>query len=98
WLERNADTIDRVMVTKRVKASMAKRIVLQSNRPICLVCRNPIKGGQKGQHFFCRTNESCKKASNVYRYHRTKNKSHNESVKKAIEAAYIIKITGGINE
>jgi hypothetical protein len=97
WLERNADNIERVMVTNGVKASKAKRIVLASNRPICLSCREPIKGGQIGKHFFCRTNKICRKASTTYRYHRTKNKSHDEAIKKAIEAAYIIKLTGGIN-
>src|SRR6266403_2302825 len=51
WLERNADNIERIMVTNGVKASIAKRIVLANNRPVCLVCRNPIKGGQVGKHF-----------------------------------------------
>lgn len=97
WLERNADTIERVMATNRVKASKAKRLVLQSNRPICLICKNPIKGGQLGKHFFCRTTALCRRGSNVYRYHRTKNRPHEEAVKKAIEAAYILKLTGGIN-
>jgi hypothetical protein len=97
WLNKNANKIERIMVQENISAWKARWVVVESNRPFCLSCGNRIKGGQLGRHFFCRTNRVCKKASNVYQYHREKNKSHEDAVKKAIEAAYIIKLTGGIN-
>src|SRR5215467_7640516 len=95
WLQRNADAIERTMSVNGVSASRAKRMVLASNRPICHSCQQPIKGGTFGKHFFCRTTQKCKKASNIYRYNRSKNKSHTESMRKALDAVVIMELLNG---
>lgn len=72
WLERNADKIEAVMVSLQVSAGKAKKIVRSENRPICLCCGNPIKGGQSGKNYFCRKTKACRKGHNSYHYYRTR--------------------------
>ena len=88
WLETNADAIDRTMAEYCVSAAQAKRIVLQQNRPICLSCHNPIKGGTKGRHIFCTKTAECRKAQNAYRYYYNyKRLPQDEAIQKALYAA-----------
>lgn len=97
WLERNADAIESVMAIQCVTASAAKRIVRESNRPICNSCGNPIKGGQKDKHYFCRKNPECVKAHTAYSYH-IRNKPHDEALQLAITASLIYKLTANITK
>ena len=95
WLLPNADAIEVVMATEIVSARVAKRIVQASNRPICNSCRQPIKGGQKGRHFFCTKNPECIKAHYAYAYH-IRIKPHNEALSLAVTASVIYKLTANI--
>lgn len=95
WLERNADEIERVMATNLVSVRAAKRIVRASNRPICNSCGDPIRGGTKGRHFFCKTKPECVRAHNVYSYH-IRHKPHSEALELAVTASVIHKLTANI--
>lgn len=75
-----------------ITSGKARKIVKANNRAICLSCAKPIKGGTSGKHFFCRTTLMCKKAGNIYRYNRSKNRSHDESIKKAMDAIVIMRL------
>lgn len=98
WLEQNADAIDRTMANYCVSAAQAKKIVLAENRPVCLCCNNPIKGGTKNRHFFCTKTAKCRKAQNAYRYYRyTKNLPQQEAVKKALYNAAVFTLIDGIS-
>lgn len=85
WLERNADEIERVMAIAGVSSGKAKQLVRSSNRPKCLCCGNPIKGGQKGKNFFCRKTKACRTGHNSYHYHRTK--GDKDALQRAVIAA-----------
>lgn len=88
WLEKNADAIERVMVQYCVSSAQAKKIVLEQNRPLCLCCLNPIKGGTKGRHFFCTKTAKCRKAQNAYRYYKfRKGWSHEDALERALYVA-----------
>ncbi len=98
WLTQNADAIERVMASGAggavINASKAKKLVRDMNRPICLSCDQPIKGGQRDRHFFCTKTPHCIKAHNAYHYHRrVQNRSHVESLQRAITASQILKLT-----
>lgn len=95
WLERNADEIERVMATQVVTVRVAKRVVQQQNRPICNSCQQPIKGGQKGRHYFCRVKPECIRGSNVYERN-LKTKPQAEALELAITASLIFKLTASI--
>lgn len=97
WLERNADAIETVMATQMVSAGVAKKIVEKSNRPICQSCGMPIKGGQKGRHFFCKKNPECIKGHTSYEYH-LRNKPQAVALELAITASRIFKLTANISQ
>lgn len=67
WLEKNSDAVEIVMIERQLTFFQAKDVVKALNRPICRVCENPIKGGQKGIHFFCTKTPACRRAHNAYR-------------------------------
>lgn len=92
WLGRNADSIELVMAVKVISYRAAERVVLIKNRPICQSCGKPIKGGQKGRHFFCTKNPECVKGHNTYEYH-LRTKPQSEALTLAITAARIFKLT-----
>jgi ribosomal protein L34E len=93
-METNADEIERYMVVFCVTATIAKRQVRDNNRPLCHSCGNPIKGGTKGRHFFCKKTAHCVKAHNSYNFHRRiQNRSHEESIQRAVVASQILKLT-----
>lgn len=95
WLERNANAIEEIIAIQYTSVRVAKKVVSNSNRPICLSCGQPIKGGQKGRHYFCRKRPECIKAHNAYSYH-TRNKPHEEAIALAITASLIYKLTTNI--
>lgn len=95
WLERNADEIERIMAVDMVTIRVAIRRVRVVNRPICHSCGNPIKGGTKGRHYFCKKHPECVKAHIAYSYH-IRNKPHNEALQIAVTASVIYKLTANI--
>lgn len=103
WLEANADQIDRVMVTQQVTASIAKKIVIADNRPICVSCGNPIKGGSKAssnkpQSLFCTKTAKCRKAQNAYRYYYNfKRLTHEEALQRALVSATTFSLIEGLS-
>lgn len=96
WLERNADSIELIMVVQDVTVRTAKRLVAAQNRPICQSCHEPIKGGQKGRHFFCKRNPECAKGHRVYEYH-LRTKPQSEALALAVTASMIYKLTANIS-
>lgn len=98
WLENNADAIEIVMATEIVTVAKAKETVRANNRPICLSCKKPIKGGTNGKSFFCTTTTACKVAHERYVRHHYNGLSHEESVIRALTAALVIKLKTGKNK
>lgn len=96
WLQRNANAIELVMVVQVVSVRVAKKVVLEQNRPICQSCGNKIKGGQKDRHFFCTKNPECRKGHTVYEYN-LRNKPQREALELAITASRIYKLTSLIS-
>lgn len=95
WLERNADAIERVMAVQGVHVRIAIKIVRASNRPTCQSCGQPIIGGQRGRHSFCKKNPECIKGHNVFEYH-LRSKPREEALNLAITASRIFKLTAAI--
>jgi len=94
WLDCNADQIERLMATDGIKASKAKRLVIEQNRPKCLSCGEPIHRGMKDRDLFCNTKPECRRAGNAYDYHKNRQRRpHNESVQRALVAAEIVRLT-----
>lgn len=87
WLERNANKIERIMVSLGLSAGKAKKVVRSSNRPICACCGNPIKGGQSGKNNFCKKTRACRTGHNSYHYYRSRGYDHITSLNRAIVAA-----------
>jgi hypothetical protein len=85
WLERNANKIEQIMATFELSAGKAKRAVRANNRPICLCCGNPIKGGQRGKHYFCRKTKACRTGHNSYHYYKTR--GYKDALERAMVAA-----------
>lgn len=88
WLLRNADKIEEIMASEGITARSARKICEELNRPICLSCKQPIKGGQRfGTPLFCTKTEACVKARNAYHWHRyVQRKPKEESVTRALTA------------
>jgi len=98
WLERNADEIERVMCSVGISAGRAKLIVRAENRPKCLCCRRPIKGGERGKNYFCRKTPACKTGHNSYHYHRTtRRRSRDEALRLALIAAVEAKLVASVS-
>lgn len=95
WLERNANGIELIMAVEMVSVRIAKHKVSAQNRPLCQSCHKPIKGGQKGRHFFCTKNPECVKGHTTYEYH-SRNKPQREALELAITASLIYKLTANI--
>jgi hypothetical protein len=85
WLETNADRIELTMMELLVDASTAKKLVRESNRPICLCCDEPIKGGKSGKNFFCKKTKPCKTGHNSYHYYKTR--GYPDALNRALLAA-----------
>ena len=66
WLEQNADALEHYMI-QGLSMTAAKKRVYEDNRPLCLSCSKPIKGGKSNQHFFCTVYVECRKAQRRYR-------------------------------
>jgi hypothetical protein len=86
WLERNGDKIEQVMATFELSAGKAKKLVRTNNRPVCLCCGKPIKGGQKGKNYFCRKTKACKTGHNSYHYYKTR--GYADALERAMVAAH----------
>lgn len=85
WLERNANKIEQIMATFELSAGKAKRAVRANNRPICLCCGNPIKGGQRGKNYFCTKTKACKTGRNSYHYYTFR--GYKDALERAMVAA-----------
>jgi len=60
--------------------------IYSDRRPICAICKNPIKGGQPGRALICTKTPTCKKARNRYWYLKYyKNLSRDEALEKVKE-------------
>lgn len=93
WLEANADELERLLC-KGLSKRQAIFNIRDRNRPICQSCGNPIKGGTKGRHFFCKKTPACLRANNSYHHYRHYRKfSHEVSLAKAKTAAEIVRLT-----
>lgn len=63
WLAKHAEDIEFLMVAKGYTFGQARMTVTKMVRPICVVCRKPIKGAQDGALFHKRNeNKSCHSA------------------------------------
>lgn len=100
WLLRNADQIEEIMAELTLPASKAKRVCEERNRPNCLCCKQPIKGGQRwGKPLFCTNTEACIKARHTYHWHyRIQRRSKEESITRALTAALAYKLMNGIEQ
>lgn len=85
WLEQNADEIERTMAAVVVSAGKAKELVRADNRPKCLCCDRPIKGGQRGKNYFCSRTKACRTGQNSYHYYR--NRGDRKALEKALVSA-----------
>lgn len=65
WLSRHADEIE-IYLSYGARIEFAKRQVYLENRPVCIVCNEPIKGAAGGAHFCTRTME-CRRWRRRYR-------------------------------
>jgi hypothetical protein len=67
WLERNADLMDDLIARHGLTPRRAQLEIYRFNRPLCLSCNQPIRGGRAGDTFFCTTSVACKKWQRRYR-------------------------------
>lgn len=85
-LERQADEIERLMAALQITATTAKSLVLERHREStkCYGCGERIRGGRSDLHVFCSKTPICRKAQNVFHYHRSKGKSRDEALNAAL--------------
>ena len=66
WFKRNAFVLEEALLTGTTLVE-AIELVLEENRPYCIVCGNAIKGGKNGA-LFCTTKKRCRTAARYFRY------------------------------
>lgn len=85
WLERNADSIERVMVHFQINAIQAIQRVYDDNRPRCAMCGDKIKHGTRGRTTFCKKRDECRRAAvRFYNYRKRNNMSDDEALERAL--------------
>lgn len=84
WLAKHTDDLEFLIVYKGYSFSRARLTVTNMIRPICKICKEPVKGGKPGITLFCRTKPKCKSAQRKYRRLRDAGKKHEDALKEVI--------------
>ena len=86
WLQKNADTLESLMLEQQITAKDAIRQIVQETKVHCLVCGEEIERATNGRHFLCTKHGNCRKARRYYKYlHHEKNFSKEDALEKAVE-------------
>jgi hypothetical protein len=88
WLQRNADSIERVMVHYEISVIEAIQKVHDDNRPRCAMCGDKIKHGTKGRSVFCKKRDECRRAAVRFsNYRKRNNMSDDEALERALHGS-----------
>lgn len=84
WLERNADDVELLVVTKGYSVYFAIKTVSIMVRPVCQCCHKPIVGGSPSA-LFCKVDKRCRVMYNRYRQLRRKGYTKVEAVREVTD-------------